>query len=192
MNVTSLGEMQQREIDAAARLVRLTAGHALAVTELFAALARDLLELSANEARALAATTDALERVRVRLHHDRQAAQLMIETARRIAEAGNVARNDFSRLLTEQLASGSHELMDAFQAYFKVLPTPNATIVAMLRLAMERSERAFGDIDDALAQAAAASGPVAKRRRLAAKKAPYDAPALEPVVAERALPGAHV
>lgn len=193
MSATTLGELQLRDMDAAARLVRLTAGHTLAETQLLAALARDLLAVSACEAQALAAASDTRESVRLRLRHAREALQLMLATAQRLAEAGNETRTAFSRLLTEQLASGSHELMDAFQAHFKVLPTPNVAAVAALRLTLERTERAFAALEDLLAQAnTEAGGRVAKRRGMAVKKPPGTPPTIRPaVVAELELPAAH-
>lgn len=193
MSGTTLGELQLRDMDAAARLVRLTAGHTLKVTELLAALARDLLAVSASEAQALSATTDTREIVRLRLHHAREVLRLTLETAQRIAEAGSETRAAFSRLLTEQLASGSHQLMDAFQAHFKVLPTPNVAAGAALRLTLERTERAFAALEDLLAQTAGeAASRVAPRRRSAVKKPPAVPPAIRPpAVAELEMPAAH-
>lgn len=189
MSASTSGELQLREMDAAARLVRLAAGHTLTVTELLAALAHDLLAVSASEAQAPAATADPGDIVRRRLRHVREAAGLMLGAAERIAAAGTEARAGFSRLLTEQLASGCHESMDAFQAHFKVLPTPNVAAVAALRLTLERTERAFAALEDLLAQAnAEAAGRVAKRRRAAAKEPSVTPPAIKAPVAELELP----
>ena len=171
MNPTTMDEMRQREVEAAARLVQLSAGHASAVMDLLAALAVDLLEVSASEARALLAADDIRLAMQVRMRHAGQATRLMIEAAQRLAEVGHAARTGFSRLLTEQLASGSHELMDAFQAYFRVLPASNASVLETLRLTTDRSGRILSEIDDMVVQALPqATGTAVKRRRSAAKK----------------------
>jgi hypothetical protein len=56
-------------------------------------------------------------------------------------------------MLTEQLASGSHDMMEAFQAFFKVLPGQNANVLENMQQAMATANSAF----DQIAKASAAS-----------------------------------
>lgn len=183
MNPATMDEMRQREVEAAALLVQLSAVHAAAVMDLLAALAADLLEVSAGEARALFAANDIRQAMQVRMRHAAQAARLMIEAAQRLAEAGNAARVGFSRLLTERLAAGSHESMDAFQAYFRVLPAADANVLAALRLTTDRSGRILCEIDDMMADAVSpAAGIVVQRRRSAAKNPRGDQAPVPPAV----------
>lgn len=179
---TSGSETQQRNVDTAVRLMRLSAGNTRAVIELLGALALALLDLNEAEARALASAADPEQAMRVRVQHTHAAARLMLESARRMVDLGNEARIAFSRLLTEQLASGNHELMDAFQSFFNVLPLRNADLVTVFRLALDRTERSLLEIDAVLGLT---QPRVAKqstnRRRGAAKRAMGDAAEAKPM-----------
>ena len=173
MNTTAIGELQIRNLDAATRLARLSVDNTLRVMAALSTLSRELLELNVRQ---LAELADADESTvfSLRARHAQQVARKMLDCARLIAELGNDARVGFSRLLTEQLASGGHGLMDAFQAFFSVLPAQNVNLLDALQLAMERVDRAFIEVDDALARAmpaAAADSQKPRRSRIATKSA---------------------
>ena len=70
----------------------------------------------------------------------------MMEAAQQIAEVGNEARAEFSRLLTEQLAAGSQEIVDAFQGFFKSLPNSNSNVMETMQQAMATANSAFEQI----------------------------------------------
>lgn len=156
MKQMAAGEPQVREFDAAASLARLALGHSLNVMQLLATLGRELFDLNARHLRALAAA-DEHEALQLRVEHLRQTTAWLIDGARQLAELGSETRVRFSRLLTEQLASGRHDLMDSFQSFFAFLPAHNHDLPEMLALVRERAERAFGDIGVAVAQAEAMS-----------------------------------
>lgn len=178
---TSGSETQQRNVDTAVRLMRLSAGNTRAVIELLGALALALLDLHEAEARALASAADPEQAMRVRVQHTHAAARLMLESARRMVDLGNEERIAFSRLLTEQLASGNHELMDAFQSFFNVLPLRNADLVAVFRLALDRTELSLLEIDAVLGLTQRVAKQSTNRRRGAAKKAMGDAAEATPI-----------
>lgn len=168
---TPSGEQQCRHLAAAERLMRLSIDHGLAVTALLAALARELFELNLRHWEEIAAAEEH-EALRLRAEHAGRVAGLLVGCAARLVELGGEVRSGFSRLLTEQLAAGNHDLMDAFQGFFAFLPAHGADLPQMLALAGERSGRALSDLEALLIQpvpAAADVEPESRKRRVAAR-----------------------
>lgn len=149
---TALGELQARNLGTAERLMRLSIDHGLGVTALLAALAGDLFELNLQHWDEIA-DADEPEVLRLRAEHAGRVTARLVDCAARLAELGSEVRAGFSRLLTEQLAAGNHGLMDAFQGFFAVLPAQGADLSQMLALAVERCERALGEVESVLVQA---------------------------------------
>jgi hypothetical protein len=56
---------------------------------------------------------------------------------------------EFSRLLTEQLAAGSQDMVDAFQSFFKALPVQNTNIMETMQQAMSNANSAFDQMSKA-------------------------------------------
>ena len=165
---TVLGELQARNLGAAERLMRLSIDHSLSVTAALAALGHELFELNLRHWHELAAA-DESECLRLRAEHAGRIAERLVAGASRVAELGSEVRAGFSRLLTEQLAAGNHGLMDAFQGFFAVLPAQGADFPQMLRLAVERCERALGEVASLLARAAvpaSAAPPATPKKKL--------------------------
>lgn len=174
MNETAIGELQTKNLEAATRLARLSVDNTLRVMTALSTLSRELFELNVRQLAELAAA-DEQAALALRAVHAQQIARKMIDCARAIAELGNEARIGFSRLLTEQLASGSHGLMDAFQAFFSVLPAQNVNLLDALQLAIERADRAFGQINEVLVGAMTlkpATGPKPRQTKMADKATP--------------------
>lgn len=189
---TVLGELQARNLGAAERLMRLSLDHGLAVTAALAALGQELFELNLRHWHELA-PADERERLRLRAQHAERIAERLVVGAARVAELGNQVRAGFSRLLTEQLAAGNHGLMDAFQGFFAVLPAQGADFPQMLALAVQRAERALGEVASLLPQAAApapTAPPAAPKRKMRKPERTGSAPPLPaaPAVAADASP----
>ena len=73
------------------------------------------------------------EVLRLRAEYAQETARKMMGVAQQVAEIGNDSRVAFSRMLTEQLASGSQEMADAFQGFFKSLPGQNPNMMEMMQ-----------------------------------------------------------
>lgn len=164
MDTKPLTEMQCKNMEAAAQLTQLAIDDSLMIQKLLCELAQRLLQEGIASTRALGGAGSLAEIANLRAEYVRRMAGLMIDGARKLAEIGSDTRVRFSRLLTERLASGSHELLDAFQAFFKVLPSQKADAVEIMQQAIERSNSAFEHI--ASVSAAALEQP---RRRAAVR-----------------------
>jgi hypothetical protein len=122
-------EMQRKNMEVAMRLVQLTVENSMQIMAAIAALADALCRQSFAIARRQADTEDANEIVRLNADYRQQTTQTVMNSARKIAEIGNDMRIRFAHLLTEQLASGDEELLDAFQSFFAVLPARSPAVI---------------------------------------------------------------
>lgn len=161
-------ELNRKNMEAAMRLAQLSIENSQRVMALQNELARELFNDGVENARAQSGAKDPQEVLRLRAQYAQDTAQKMMLTAQKVAEIGNDARVEFSRMLTEQLASGSHEMADAFQGFFKMMPGQNANVLEVMQQAMATANSAFEQI--AQASTAAFSGMTEMARKGAKKK----------------------
>jgi phasin family protein len=151
--IEQFSELHRKNMEAAMRLAQLSIENSQKIMSLQSELARELFQNTVENAKAQGGVKAPQEVLTLRTQYAQESAQRMMETAQRIAEVGNEARTEFSRMLTEQLASGSHDMMEAFQSFFKVLPGQNANVLENMQQAMATANSAF----DQIAKASAAS-----------------------------------
>jgi phasin family protein len=152
----NFSELNRKNMEAAMRLAQLSIENSQRVMALQSDLARELFQQSVENARAQTTAQDPQEVLRLRTQYAQETAQKMMATAQKVAELGNDARVEFTRMLTEQLASGSQEMVDAFQGFFKTMPGQNANVLEVMQQAMATANSAFEQI--AQASTAAFSG----------------------------------
>jgi len=154
-------ELNRKNMEAAMRLAQLSIENSQRVMALQNELARELFNDGVQNARAQSGAQDPQEVLRLRAEYAQETARKMMAVAQQVAEIGNEARVEFSRMLTEQLAAGSHEMADAFQGFFKGLPGQNANVLEVMQQAMATANSAFEQI--AQASTAAFSGMAAPK-----------------------------
>lgn len=164
----NLSELNRRNMEAAMRLAQMSIENSQRVMALQNELARELFQQGVDNARALTSAKDPQQVMQLRTQYAQETAQQMMAAAQKVTEIGNDARMEFSRMLTEQLASGNQEMVDAFQGFFKVMPAPNANIMEIMQQSMATANSAFEQI--AQASAAAFGGMPAATPKSAAKK----------------------
>jgi phasin family protein len=167
VKMDQFSEIHRRNMEAAMRLAQLSIENSQKIMALQSELARALFESSVENAKAQGDAKAPQDLLAMRTQYAQETAQRMMETAQKIAEVGNEARTEFSRMLTEQLASGSHDLMEAFQGFFKALPGQNANVLENMQQAMATANSAFDQIAKASAAAFSGAGEAAHK---AAKK----------------------
>lgn len=159
------GEIQRKNMEAAMRLAQMSIENSQKIMALQTQLARDLLVNSLSQAKDQANKTDPLDIVNLRTRYTQETMQKMMAVAQEIAELGNNARSDFSRLLTEQLAAGSQEMVEAFQSFFKALPGQNTNVLETMQQAMANANAAFEQMTQASAKAFESMNPAATTRK---------------------------
>lgn len=146
MKNEQLSEMQRKNMEAAMRLAQLSIENSQRIMAIQSELARELFHDSVSNAKAQTGAKDPQSVMTLRTQYAQDTAQKMMESAQKIAEIGNEARVEFSRLLTEQLAAGNSDMMDAFQGFFKSMPGINPTMVDAMQQAMAAANSAFDQI----------------------------------------------
>ncbi|HTY02543.1 MAG TPA: phasin family protein [Rhodocyclaceae bacterium] len=165
------GEIQRKNMEAAMRLAQISIDNSQRIMELQSRLARELFENSVEQAKIQAESKDPQNIITLRARYAQDTAQKMIAAAQQVAEIGNSARVEFSRLLTEQLAAGSQDMVDAFQSFFKALPGQNTNILDAMQQAMTNANNAFEQMSKASKAAfenaadAAKKGPPPRARK---------------------------
>lgn len=144
--IDQFSEIQRKNMEAAMRLAQLSIENSQRVMALQSELARELFQHGVDNAKAQTSAKDPAEIMKLRAEYAQETTQKMMEAAQQIAEVGNEARAEFSRLLTEQLAAGSQEIVDAFQGFFKSLPNSNSNVMETMQQAMATANSAFEQI----------------------------------------------
>jgi phasin family protein len=164
------GEIQRKNMEAAMRLAQLSIENSQRIMALQAQLARELFAESVDQARAQAGSKDPQDIMKLRTKYAQETTQKMIAAAQQVADIGNTARAEFSRLLTEQLAAGSQDLVDAFQSFFKALPGQNTNVLETMQQAMANANSAFEQMTKASRSAFENMGEMTKKAATRAKK----------------------
>lgn len=146
-------ELHRKSMEAAMKLAQMSIENSQRIVALQVDAAKDLFQDSVANAKALAAAKDPQQAVALRTQYTQETAQKMMETARKMAEIGNTSRSEFSRLMTEQLAGGSKDMIDAFQSFFGSLPGQNSQVVETMQKAMATANSAFEQMAKASATA---------------------------------------
>jgi phasin family protein len=163
----NFSELNRKNMEAAMRLAQMSIENSQRVMALQSELARELFQQGVENARAQTTAKDPQEVLQLRNQYAQDTAQKMMVTAQRVAEIGNDARTEFSRMLTEQLASGSQDMIDAFQGFFKTLPGlpggQNANVMEVMQQAMATANSAFQQMTQASTAAFAGMNEMAQK-----------------------------
>jgi len=163
VNTENFSELNRKNMEAAMRLAQLSIENSQRVMALQSELARDLFQQGVENAKAQTTAKDPQEVLRLRNVYAQETAQKMMQAAQKVAEIGNDARTEFSHMLTEQLASGSQEMIDAFQGYFKTMPGQNANVMEVMQQAVATAKGAFEQIAQASTAAFGSMSDMAKK-----------------------------
>ncbi len=139
-------ELHRKNMEAAMRLAQLSIENSQRVMALQSELARELFEDGVASAKAQSGAKDPAEVMKLRADYAQETAKKMVTAAQQIASIGNDARAEFSRLLTEQLASGSKDMSESLQGFFKSLPGGNPNMMESMQQAIATANSAFEQI----------------------------------------------
>ena len=144
-------EIHRKNMEAAMRLAQLSIDNSQRIMQLQSELAKALFDESVANAHALATAEDPEKIVALRTRYAQDISKQLVDAAQKIASISAAARTEFSRLLTEQLASGSHEMTEALQAFIKSVPVQNPQLTDPLQEAIAGANTAFEQILNAAA-----------------------------------------
>lgn len=156
-------ELHRKNMEAAMRLAQLSIENSQRVMALQSELAKTLFEEGVANAKAQSGAKDPAEVMKLRAEYAQDTTKKMVAAAQEIAAIGNESRAEFSRLLTEQLASGSKDMTESFQSFFKNLPGHNPNMMDAMQQAIATANSAFEQIASVSSAAMNNVGEMAKK-----------------------------
>lgn len=157
-------ELHRKNMEAAMKLAQMSIENSQRIIALQVEAAKKLFKESTESAKALSSIKDPQDAVALRTQYTKATAEMMMETARQIAEIGNASRTEFSHMMTEQLASGSKDMMETFQSFFSTLPGQNNNVMETMQKAMATANNAFEQIAKASAAGFDSAKPAKKKK----------------------------
>ena len=191
-----LSEMHSKNLESAVKLARLSVENSQRVLALQAQLAKAVFDATVSNAKAHAGVRSPQDLLALNTQYLQETAKRIMDVARQVGEISNESRSEFSRVLTEQLASGKQDLADAVQNVMKGMPAGVPDLKKSVDQAMSMANAAFEQISKVSASALgslggkAAAAPAAKKA--ATKKAAATPAAKKPVTKKPAAKKAAV
>jgi phasin family protein len=142
-------EMHRKNMEAAMRLAQMSIENSQRIMALQSEMAKELFQTGVENAKAQTSAKDPQQVMQLRAQYAQETSQRLVSAAQQIAEISNEARTEFSRLVTEQLATGSQEMTESLQAFFKSLPATTPNMMESFQQAIATANGAFEQIAQA-------------------------------------------
>ena len=152
MSTEQLSEMHRRSIDAAMKLTQMSLENSKRIMELQVETARALFEESVKNARSLTEAKDPQSALALRTQFAQETSSRMMEAMRQMADLTAGAQAEFNKMLGQQMAGTSQEMMENFKKMMSVSGLPGGGQDAFATM-----QKAFGNAKDAFDQIAKAS-----------------------------------
>ena len=173
-----LSELHTTNLEAAVKLARLSVENSQRVMALQTQLAKSMFDATVAAAKAHTGVHSPQEMVQLHTQYIQDTAKRIMDMARQVGEIANESRSEFSRVLTEQLASGKQELADAVQSMMKNMPAGVPDVKKSVDQAMAKANEAFETLSKLSASALSSIGAKgAAPAKAAAKAKPAAKPA---------------
>ena len=169
-------ELQKKNVETAMRLAQMSIESSQRIMQLQVDTARSLFEESVANARSLAEVSDPKAQMELRTKIAQTTTEKMLACARQIAQISSETQSQFGKMVSEQLATGSKDFMEAMQKMFAGMPTGTAPGMGSMQDALDAARSAFEQVikasQDAFAnmtqmasQATGAAAPKASSRK---------------------------
>jgi phasin family protein len=152
MSNDQFAEMHRKNIDAAMKLTQMSLENSKRLMELQVETARALFEESVKNARALTEAKDPQSALALRTQFAQETSQRMMEAMRQMADLTAEAQAAFNKMLGQQMAGTSQEMMENFRKMMSVSGLPGSGQDAFAAM-----QKAFSNAKDAFDQIAKAS-----------------------------------
>lgn len=163
-------ELNRKNMEAAMRMAQLSMENSQRIMTLQSELAREMFQSGLENAKAQTGASDPHTMMQLRAKYAQETTQRMVAAAQQIAEISNATRAEFSRLVTEQLTSGSQDLTESMQKFMKSLPGQTPNMMESFQQAIATANAAFEQIAKASAAAVSNVGETVKKATAGAKR----------------------
>ena len=168
--VEQFSELHRKNMEAAMRMAQLSMENSQRIMALQSELAKEMFQSGVENAKALTGARDPQAMMQLRSEYAQETTQRLVAAAQQIAEISNSARAEFSRLVTEQLASGSQEMTESMQTFMKNLPGQTPNMMESFQQAIATANQAFEQISKASAAAMTNVGETVKKAAAGTKR----------------------
>ena len=165
--VVGISELNRRNVEAAMKLARLSIDNSQRVLSLHADLAKAIFEDTVANAKAHASVRTPQDLVALNTKYVQATAKRVVEVARKVSGIANQSRNEFSRVLQQQMIASKGELTEAVQALVKNLPAGVPDVNKSVEQAIAAANAAFEQLQEVSGKALSAVG--VKKQTPAAK-----------------------
>lgn len=145
--------LQKKNLETAMRLAQMSIENSQRIMEVQVQTAKELFEDSVANAKALSSARDPKDLLTMRTDYAQVATEKMLACARQIAEITGSAQAEVGRLVSEQLASGSNDAMEAMQKMFSGMQFGDQNAMNVLQNAMSQAQSAFEQMTRASTEA---------------------------------------
>jgi len=156
-------EFQAKNMDAAMKLAQLSIENSQRIMELQINTARSLFEEGVANSKALATASDPREAMALRTQFAQTSTEKMLTCARQIAEITSNTQSEVGRMVTQQLSTGSKDMVEAFQKVFKGMPIADSGALGAMQTAMDTARAAFDQVTRASQEAFSTLSSMAQR-----------------------------
>ena len=163
-------ELHRKNMEAAMRMAQLSIENSQRIMALQSELAKDMFQSGVENAKAQTGARDPQALLQLRTQYAQETTQRMVAAAQQIAEISNSARAEFSRLVTEQLASGSQDMTESMQTFMKSLPGQTPNMMESFKQAIATANSAFEQITKASTAAMNNAGDAVKKAAAGTKR----------------------
>ena len=169
-NIEHFSELHRKNMEAAMRMAQLSIENSQRIMALQSELAKEMFQSGVENAKAQTGTQDPQAMMALRAQYAQETTKRMVAAAQQIAEIGNSARAEFTRLVTEQLASGSQDLTESLQSFMKNLPGQAPNMMESFQQAIASANAAFEQITKASTAAMGSVGESVKKAAASATR----------------------
>jgi phasin family protein len=169
-NIEHFSELHRKNMEAAMRMAQLSIENSQRIMALQSELAKEMFQSGVENAKAQTGAHDPQAMMALRTQYAQETTKRMVAAAQQIAEIGNSARAEFTRLVTEQLASGSQDLTESLQSFMKNLPGQTPNMMESFQQAISTANAAFEQITKASTAAMGTAAETVKKATAAATR----------------------
>ena len=145
--------IQKKNLETAMRLAQMSIENSQRIMEVQVQTAKELFDDSVANAKALSAVRDPKDMLNLRSEYAQVATEKMMACARQIAEITGTAQAEVGRMVSEQLATGSTDAMEAMQKMFSGMQFGDQNAMNVLQNAMNQAQSAFEQMTRASTEA---------------------------------------
>lgn len=161
----TVAAMQKKNLESAMRLAQLSIENSQRILQLQMQTAKEMFEDGVHNVQSLSQIKTPQEAMELRARYAQSAAEKMLSTSRNIAEITSEVQAEMSKLVSQQLTSGSQELMDAMQGFLQGMPLNSHAAAEAMQTTFENARKTLEQVAKASSDAfTAVSKPAAKKR----------------------------